>query len=157
MGIVTCPDILSAFLAWVAGRALEDCRALVDRSRRLFRNCLRIVGWNHTLGGVTKAAGTVTQTWPDILHTIQRLCTFLRNETWRGHLRKEAMRMRSIQWFGPDCKEELLYPKANETEGEGMTLFALREIEAKAESSRSYEQHFMEQVDFNLQALLRSD
>ena len=90
MGLVTCPDILSAFLAWVAGRPLEECRGLVDRSRRLFRNCLRIVGWNHTLGSIMNATAAVTPTWPDVLYKIQRLCTFLRNETWRGSLRKHS-------------------------------------------------------------------
>ena len=51
MGIALAPNVLPALMAWIGGRPLEDCRLLVGAGTRLFRRCLRIAGWNHTMGG----------------------------------------------------------------------------------------------------------
>ena len=89
LGIAQCPDILEAFFAWINGRPLEDCRILVNPNTRLFfKRCLRIIGWNHTLGGIMKSICKVAPSWPEVLCKIQALCAFLRNDTWREYLAK---------------------------------------------------------------------
>ena len=48
------PDCLTAFLYWVGGRNLQDCRQFVDWTSRLFKRSIRISGWNHSMGNVMK-------------------------------------------------------------------------------------------------------
>ena len=92
--ILTCvaPDVLDAFMAWIAGADLDSCRLLVHLESRLFARCLRIVGWNHTLSSIMVAVAKDALTWPDILEKTQSLCTMLRNETWRAWIAKAVKR-----------------------------------------------------------------
>ena len=80
------PWLLTAFLAWLDGRKIENCRDLIDFSRRQFYRVLRIAGWNHLCGNVMKRIAAVAPSWPHILEQVSALCQFYRNETWRTHL-----------------------------------------------------------------------
>ena len=71
---IEIPDCLDAFLAWVAGRALEDCVFLVKFGQRLFRRALRIVGWNHTLGNIMSRVAKSYLWWPEVLGHLRNLC-----------------------------------------------------------------------------------
>ena len=86
MHTLSVPWVLPAFMAWIGGRDLEDCRHLVVFDRRLFFRALRVAGWNHCCGNIMKRVAKVAPTWPDILEKVGRLCTFFRNQTWREYL-----------------------------------------------------------------------
>jgi hypothetical protein len=77
------PDCSAAFMAWLAGRSLEDVRPLVNFQRRLFYRSLRIVGWGHTWGNIVKRVCTSYIWWPEVLENIRHLVAFFRNGTWR--------------------------------------------------------------------------
>ena len=72
LGTALCPYVLPAFMAWIDGRPLENCRVLVNHSRKLFRRCLRIIGWNHTCGGIMKSIANVCPSWPELLEKCRR-------------------------------------------------------------------------------------
>ena len=70
---IELPDCLHAFLAWVAGTALEDCRPLANHTRRLFYRSLRIAGWNHVVGNLMKKVAKTYASWPEILEALRLL------------------------------------------------------------------------------------
>jgi hypothetical protein len=73
MHTVEMPCVLHAFMAWIAGEPLETARRLVDYSKRLFPNALRIAGWSHVIGGVMKQVANRSPTWPSILDSLRAL------------------------------------------------------------------------------------
>ena len=77
------PDCLDAFLAWLGGRALRDCAILVNFNKRLFFRCLRIVGWNHSLGNIMKRVAQSDADWPEVLTHLRHVCTFWRDGSWK--------------------------------------------------------------------------
>jgi len=82
------PYILVAFLAWIDGRPLLECRPLVDYSRRLFYNAMRVIGWGHSWGNLMKAVCKACPQWPRVLANMQALVGFFKNLTWRKHCKK---------------------------------------------------------------------
>jgi len=80
---IECPDCLEAFMQWVSGVPLEQCRVFVDWSRRLFWRSIRVCGWNHACGNVAKRIAKSLEQWPEYLKHIRSLCKFWRNQTWR--------------------------------------------------------------------------
>ena len=67
----------------MAGRALEDCRQLVNHNRRLFHYAIRLAGWNHALGNTMKKVAKSYLWWPEVLDHIRVLTRFYRNQSWR--------------------------------------------------------------------------
>ena len=90
LGVEACsielPDCSLAFLAWVAGKALEECRPLVNHTRRLFYRSLRIAGWSHVVGNIMKQVAKSYFGWPEVLEAIRNLTRFFRNDSWREWL-----------------------------------------------------------------------
>jgi len=80
------PDVLKAFLKWNAGARLEDCRGLVDHSRRLLYNSLRVSGWSHCWGNLMKDLVKVCTKWPRFNEQLNMLVNFIRNASWRKFL-----------------------------------------------------------------------
>ena len=82
------PDLLLAFLQWLNGKPLPDCRILIKADRRLFQRALRISGWGHAWGNLLKHLVTKDVLWHRHLHKSEKLCTFWRNKTWRRNVQK---------------------------------------------------------------------
>jgi len=76
-------DVREAFLAWIAGRSLEDVRGLIRWGRRLFPRSLRIAGWSHACGNIMKKLAKSCVAWPEHLSGIRSLLQFLRIHTYR--------------------------------------------------------------------------
>ena len=97
MHTIEMPDILMAFMHWLAGVPLQDCAQYIDYSTRLFRNALRVTGWSHGLGNIMRDVAGKCSRWPKVLDDIRALCTFFRNESWRLHL-QWALHGKPIDW-----------------------------------------------------------
>ena len=87
MKTIEMPFVLRAFLAWLGGRELVACRPLVDHTRRLFYNALRVSGWSHMWGNLMKSVAEAVPAWPDIITHLRALCAFLHNTSWRNHIK----------------------------------------------------------------------
>ena len=85
MGLLDLPDLTLAFIAWAGGRPLHDCHDLVDFSKRLMPNCVRIAGWSHTFGGIMKSVANSLANWEEVIAQLRDLVSFFRNQTWRKH------------------------------------------------------------------------
>ena len=86
MHLLEIPDIVDAFVAWVAGTPLDRLRPLVHQDHRLFRRALRMAGWSHALGGIMKGVATRMADWPKYLAHMRSLCKFSRNKSNRNHI-----------------------------------------------------------------------
>jgi len=64
MHILDSPDILQALLAWMSGKELVTCAALVRTDRRLYWMALRISGWSHSMGNLLKTILNRCERWP---------------------------------------------------------------------------------------------
>ena len=80
--------MLRAFCAWKDGRALIDCRALVNHNRRLLHNALRVMGWSHALGNLMNSLVTKDKLWDRFNPGIRSICEVLRNSTWRKNIKR---------------------------------------------------------------------
>jgi len=80
------PDVIKAFLAWTAGRSLDDVKHLVGFGRPLFIRALRIPGWSHSIASTIKKAMKGYALYPERLDGVRVLVAFFRNETWRTYL-----------------------------------------------------------------------
>ena len=67
IGTILMPDIVDAFLHWVAGNPLASCMGRIPSGTRLFPHALRISGWSHTYGNIAKSIVRKVQQWPDVL------------------------------------------------------------------------------------------
>ena len=88
---IDLPDCLQAFMAWLAGMALEECRHLVKCTRRFFYRSFRVNGWNHSCGNVMKRVAKSYVRWPDVLDGIRHLCRFWRNQSWREWVKRALL------------------------------------------------------------------
>ena len=79
-------DVLPAFLRWVSGMPLEDCRRFVNFNDRLMPRAVRIGGFSHSLGNLMKDACHQFPAYPQYLTFCRALCTFFRSEAIRKHM-----------------------------------------------------------------------
>ena len=86
MHLLEMPDIIDAFIEWVAGSPLVRLRPLVNQDTRLFHRALRMAGWSHTLGGIMKEVANSMREWPHMLGQMRILCQHFRNKTYREHI-----------------------------------------------------------------------
>ena len=87
MHTLELPDVVPAFLAWVAGRPLSECAHLINEGTRLFPRALRVAGWSHSFGSIMKKLLHMIPHWPMVHDQLSSLCQFWRNVTWRDHVR----------------------------------------------------------------------
>ena len=88
---IELPDVLRAFLKWVSGTPLLECRGLVIHDRRLMFHCLRVSGWCHAWGNTMKAMAGMCPCWPRVLSQMRTLVAFWRNQSYRAWV-KRALR-----------------------------------------------------------------
>ena len=69
--MVEVVDIMLAFIAWLHGTPLLDCAPLVNHARRLFYNSIRISGWGHGWGNLTKRVANACPKWTPMLDNMR--------------------------------------------------------------------------------------
>ena len=81
-----CPDLVSAYCAFMDGLPLEDCRSLVRFDRRLLPAALRVAGWSHGFGNVMRSVAKACPIWPQSLDAMRALTAFWRTDSWRSYV-----------------------------------------------------------------------
>ena len=85
---VETPNLLYAFMQWVAGTPFTELHAFARNGERLFPVAIRIVGWGHTFGNLMKGAAGTWRLWSQKLELVRKLVAFYKNKTWRNHVKK---------------------------------------------------------------------
>jgi len=88
IGTLVMPDMVLAYCQFMAGTPFESCGPLVNRSRRWIPRALRISGWSHAWGNISKACAEKIVQWPSVLEKMRALIGFFRVATWRTHVAK---------------------------------------------------------------------
>ena len=100
--LLELPSLTKALLAWVAGATLLDVGPMIVQTSRQCPNALRVVGWNHTLGGIMKAVCEQCPGWPQIISDLRAMTNFLRNRSYRKHLMRlleSVVDVKPLKWF----------------------------------------------------------
>jgi hypothetical protein len=93
IGLVDCPNIVSAFLLWLTGISLDVVAGAVDKSVKMFKKALKIPGWSHLLSNAMVYACKCLSDWPAVLEKVRCLCRFFRNGSWRETLVNKLSRV----------------------------------------------------------------
>ena len=88
MHLLETRDCLEAFVAWVGGQPLQNVAPLVRQDKRLFYKALRISGWSHMSGNLSKTILNRTASWPAKLDKVRDLIWFYSNATYRKHVKR---------------------------------------------------------------------
>ena len=80
------PDILPAFMQWIAGAAISTLGPHINFDRKLFRRALRIPGFGHVCAGLVHFCCKWSPNYPRYLGHMRALVSMMRNQTHREHL-----------------------------------------------------------------------
>ena len=62
---VEMPNVLHAFLDWIAGAPFETIHTKVRLGERVLSRAIRISGWSHCYGNIAKGAAHTWILWPE--------------------------------------------------------------------------------------------
>jgi len=88
LGTVETPNILYAFMQWVAGVPFQEIHSFVRPKELLLPVAIRISGWSHGFGNLSKGAAWTWRQWPQKLELVRMLVRWFKNRTWRNHTKK---------------------------------------------------------------------
>jgi len=88
LGTTLVPNILYAFMRWVSGAPFDSLHSFVRPNELLLPVAIRILGWSHSFGNLSKSTAWTWKKFDSKLEMIRRVVTFWRNKTWRSHVKK---------------------------------------------------------------------
>ena len=101
-------DCAKAYCFWMAGASMEDLSTHVTDERWL-PNAIRLAGWSHTLGNISKQTVESYAGWPRRLEQVRAVVSFLHNTSWRRHIKRalgldppEGLDLNALDHF--DCQ-----------------------------------------------------
>ena len=86
------PNMVRAYCQYMSGTAFSQLGSFVDRSSRWLPHALRISGWSHVWGNLSKEIAHKYPRWPETLENMRALVGFWRGDTWRQHCKKVLRR-----------------------------------------------------------------
>jgi hypothetical protein len=108
---IDIPNILPAFLLYIAGVAFEEAIKSIDFTSRLFTRTLRISGWSHKFENLMKFACKLIPSWLTQFSKMRAFCTFF-SDASHGDVKLCEVMVLSCQALAV-CFASLLQSKLN--------------------------------------------